>query len=293
MVADRCEATAENQALCNDFGLELCLLLPLLLPPLLERCKEICQKASNNYHSFLCVFIFCNCWGFGASLGPSGAAANRGSKKSPLPKKCQIILNSFSDVFRLKWHLKSHRLSVDFFKACLPDFVRCWWPNASQTDAKGTTLEHICETRGIVKIMPPCRREHYFEDPRACGMVSDGRLWWFLFRRGILESLFAWFFRIWSSMGVRMGVRWDHFGTLFGSVFRDRFFIDFWFDFGQGRRHGQASAKSQNLQNLGWPQSRGYPCRCAANKLRLGPCRRPPLWLLIRWLLIWMICWTG
>jgi hypothetical protein len=55
--------------------------------------------------------------------------------------------------------------------------MRFGWQRRPKRVPMGPLWEHICETRGIVKMMLPFGPEHYFEGPRACGMVSDVRLW--------------------------------------------------------------------------------------------------------------------
>jgi hypothetical protein len=55
MVADLCETTAEKQALCNDFCLALCLLLPVLLPPPAGTIQRILPKVIKHFSFFFVI----------------------------------------------------------------------------------------------------------------------------------------------------------------------------------------------------------------------------------------------
>ena len=92
----------------------------------------------------------------------------------------------------------------------------------------GARWEHICETRGIVKMMLPSRREHHFEGLRACRMDDFGD---FLFG----EAFWSHFLNDFSEFGRPWGSEWESVGTtladllaLFSRRVFDRFLIQFW-----------------------------------------------------------------
>ena len=97
MVADRCEATAENQALCNDFCLELCLLLPLLLPlpagtmqrKLPKVMDNLLQRAVNVDD----VLLFLRVQGLPGPIW--GGSESQIAKKRPRVKNSRPFLGSF------------------------------------------------------------------------------------------------------------------------------------------------------------------------------------------------------
>ena len=94
MVADRCETTAEKQALsaecCKHFRRELCLLLPLLLPlPAGTMQRKLPKVIENLLYVFVFVVVFLlflRVWGLPGPIW--GGSEWQIAKKRPLLKKC-------------------------------------------------------------------------------------------------------------------------------------------------------------------------------------------------------------
>ena len=108
MVADRCEATAEKQTLCNDFCLEHCLLLTLLLlllllllPPPARTMQRNVPKVVEQLFDFFVVF----CVFFVVFEGLEPARAHLGQQriadrkketiKQKVPGQFEVILIRF------------------------------------------------------------------------------------------------------------------------------------------------------------------------------------------------------
>ena len=98
MVADRCETTAEKQALsaecCKHFRRELCLLLPLLLPlpagTMQRKLPKVMDTLLYIFVIFFVFLLFLRVWGIPGAIWDG--SESQITKKRPLPKKCEVIL---------------------------------------------------------------------------------------------------------------------------------------------------------------------------------------------------------